>query len=838
MTTYTRVATHSTQSNYVNRMMLTQSRVAKYSESVTSGQKSSTYSGIASSTLNLLKYETQTTKINQFLQNNSVTNTKLSAMETSLETITDETTDFRSSLRELLGTDLSTITDTMSEDTLNEISNIQQLAFNALKQIEDALNTQVDGEYLFSGGKTLSTAVTFPYSTLEEFQKFYDGDLVTYPSTAAANLSSVETKDSVTGGFTLSQHIAKLGYDDAGNPVAVAGSFAFSYDDNKITANAGTFSEFEAGGTISITGTEPAGLNDGTYLISSVSDDGSTIRLDASTAFTAPSIPTYTAGLNPDGVTPITMTIDNGSGATTNVDFSTTNNDITFDFENNKVTASNYYTFSGVEAGDTLTFTGTACDPYGSGTVDNDRTFTVVSVSDDGKEVVLEEVISNPNIPDGHMDGNAGDMTMTQNNNVGYIDSVNTTGTNIVSLDSGANDMVFSGNTITVDPLAVPDFFKNIKAGQSIEIAGSTSNDGTYYVTGVDLATGTITVDTALTAETSQNITVNGKSLEHGFVSENILGGAGTTGTLYFNTAKNQMVASVDNAFSTLKAGDTIVVEGTANNNGVKTIASVSEDGKTITFSDDTPIVDEGTPIDPPFNTYTKIDNGTGVNIGKSYAIGSTISLNDIDPSYDGSYTVIGVSEDGNRLIVKADNFPQVPFTAASETFLADGKMSISSSSYYQGDQLETQIRTDTNSVLNVGINAENSALEKTIRALCIIAQGNLVDTDSTDGLDTDRTLDRVNEALTLLDEALGTENTGESTLNSLTYKVTLNQVSVENTITNQKATAALLKDGVDGIEKISSTEAALLLQEEALILEYSYSAISLANGLTLLNYM
>jgi len=835
---YTRIATHSSQSAYINRMMLTQSNVSKYGEALTSGYKSTTYSGIPTKTMSLVNFENQTSKINQFLQNNGITATKLDTMELSMETISDKTTDFRTALRMLLETDLGNITTTMSEDTLNEIANVQSMAFNTLKQIEDALNVQVNGEFLFSGGKNLTASVSSEFSTLKEFQAYYDGELVTYPESRAANLSTVETADNITGGFTLTQHVAKLGYDDDGNPVAVAGSFVFSYDDNKITANPGTFSEFSSGGVISLTGTLPAGLNDGNYFVSSVSEDGSTIRLSEETRFKAPPIPTYANGMNPDGVTPVKMTIDNGSGVTTTVDFSANNNNVTFDFENNKVTVDNYHTFNGIKTGDKVTFSGTACDPYGSGTVSNDRTFTVKKISADGREMELEETISHPNIPDGQMTGVAGDLTITQDNNIGYIDSVLNDGVTIISMETGSNYMDFDDKTITVNPSDLPDFFKNVKAGQSITVSGSTSNDGTYYVTSVDLATGKITVDATLVTENSNNIKVDAKSLEHGFVSENILGGETTTGTLYFNANKNQMIATNANSFSTLNAGDTIVINGTSANNGVKIIQSVSDDGKTITFSDETPIADEGTPIDPPFNHYTKIDNGTGVNIGKSYAIGSTVNLNNIDSKYDGVYTVIGVENDGNRLIVKADNFPKVPFTTSSETFLATGKMSINSSSYYQGDEYETIVRTDLNDVMNIGINAEESAIEKVIRALGIIAQGNLVDTNRDDGIDADRTLNRVSHALDLLDEALGTKSTGESTLLSLTYKITLNQTNLSDIVDYQKSTKSLLQDSISDIENMDPTEAAVKLQEQALILNYSYSVLNTVNSLSLLQYL
>ncbi len=852
-----RVPTHITQNNYTSRMMVVQSRIADLTYSVTSKQKSATYAGISKQTLSLFNYETQKMRTEQFVTNNNQTKTKLSTMNLALEAVQKNTTDFRSTLRSLLELDLKNITPdynstppkTLSDDTANTIRNVQQQAFNALKAIEDALNVQANGEYVFSGGKTGTQPINFPFSSLEEFQKYYDGQLVKYPESSSANLSSYKTEDSITGGFTLSQDITRLGYDDAGNPVAVAGAFQFNWQDNKITANAGTFSDIKEGGLIKLTGTLPAGLNDGDYIVSSVSADGSTVRIDSKTPLKAPEIPTYTGGMN--GATPVTMLIEpSDSAITTTVDFSVTNTSITLDHENNKIVADKYYTFSNVKAGDKITLGNTSVDPYGSGVVNNDITFTVSGVSADGKEIYLDAgaPINKPNIPDGAMTGAVGDLTITQDMNEGFIDAVNPNGSIITTLNTGGNNATFAGNTITVDPLAMPNFFKNVKAGQTIEISGSgAGNNGTYYVTDINYATGTVTVDAALNAEVQNNISVDVMSLEHGFVSENILGGNETTGTLFFNTAKNQMIAENENAFSTLKAGDTIVLNGTANNNGVKYIKSVSADGKTITFEDSTPVQAEGVPIDPPFNEHTRIVDGTGVNIGKTYSIGSTVSLGNIDPAYNGEYTVVGVADNGNRLIVKTNSFPKPPLTTASITYPANGKMSVSSTSYYQGDKLATDIRVDENTVLNIGITGEDGAFEKVIRALCMIAQGNLVDErnpmDAPDGVDANRALERVTEAMNLLDDALSHNNIknsseSKSDLTQLNYKVGLNLKNVSTKITTQETLVKYLEDNIDGIEKMNPTEAAQLLQEQVTILEYSYAALSTVNSLSLMNYL
>ncbi|OPZ78875.1 MAG: flagellar hook-associated protein FlgL [Alphaproteobacteria bacterium ADurb.Bin438] len=221
--------------------------------------------------------------------------------------------------------------------------------------------------------------------------------------------------------------------------------------------------------------------------------------------------------------------------------------------------------------------------------------------------------------------------------------------------------------------------------------------------------------------------------------------------------------------------------------------------------------------------------------------------MGNIDPAYNGEYTVVGVADNGNRLIVKTNSFPKPPLTTASITYPANGKMSVSSTSYYQGDKLATDIRVDENTVLNIGITGEDGAFEKVIRALCMIAQGNLVDErnpmDAPDGVDANRALERVTEAMNLLDDALSHNNIknsseSKSDLTQLNYKVGLNLKNVSTKITTQETLVKYLEDNIDGIEKMNPTEAAQLLQEQVTILEYSYAALSTVNSLSLMNYL
>jgi len=74
---------------------------------------------------------------------------------------------------------------TMSGDQYREMQQLQAQAFSALKMLVDSLNTFANGKYLFGGGVSNEPPVNFPFKTLDEFQAYYDGMNIKYPSLAA-----------------------------------------------------------------------------------------------------------------------------------------------------------------------------------------------------------------------------------------------------------------------------------------------------------------------------------------------------------------------------------------------------------------------------------------------------------------------------------------------------------------------------------------------------------------------------------------------------------------------------------------------------------------------------
>ncbi len=181
---------------------------------------------------------------------------------------------------------------TMSSEQYQTMQQLQQSAFTTMAAIVDSLNTFANGKYLFGGGVSTQAPVDFPFQTLEEFQAYYNGASITYPSNAAAQLSSWNVDGSQTGSITLERNDA---LSDRATITANGGSFlttkitagaeatgdlSFDASDNTIKATQyGAFNNLSAGDTLVIGGTD-AGNNAKAYVIKSVSADGKTITVE------------------------------------------------------------------------------------------------------------------------------------------------------------------------------------------------------------------------------------------------------------------------------------------------------------------------------------------------------------------------------------------------------------------------------------------------------------------------------------------------------------------------------------------------------------------------------
>ncbi|KIL97214.1 Flagellar hook-associated protein FlgL [Paramagnetospirillum magnetotacticum MS-1] len=178
----TRIGTLGANTAFVNRILDIQTRVQTEQVQVTSGLKAQSYDGIASGTNTVINFQNEQAIAQRFIDNNNVWNTKLEAATTAIAGVKKTLTIFRDSLQSF-----------RQNNPKNEqnIKSIQNTAFQTLQSIAADLGTNVNGQYLFSGGRVSDVPIQLPAGSLTEFQSLYDGSINTVSTTRNANLQEV-----------------------------------------------------------------------------------------------------------------------------------------------------------------------------------------------------------------------------------------------------------------------------------------------------------------------------------------------------------------------------------------------------------------------------------------------------------------------------------------------------------------------------------------------------------------------------------------------------------------------------------------------------------------------
>ena len=391
---------------------------------------------------------------------------------------------------------------------------------------------------------------------------------------------------------------------------------------------------------------------------------------------------------------------------------------------------------------------------------------------------------------------------------------------------------LFGGGNATQSPINFP--FKSLEEFQSyydgINIKFPTNSAANLCNRTVDASkTGGLTIDKV---DGNQFTITPDKA--GGFLEPAVAANPETTGTLSFDADKNTLNATQYGAFNTIKAGDTLVIGGTANNNNSLVVKSVSADGKTITF-EDTPghnIVAEGAIADP-----------TGVTISTSYPVGAVIEMNGMGSNVAPRVQVTGVNADGTLNVTADPGY----FNADTTVIPNTSKWTMSTTSYYTGGSASIDRMISQNQSISMDVTANDGAFEKLFRALGQIAQGNLVDTRNPadiDGLvNENKAYDIVTEAnkmlLSAVDDSGETTKSGtNSSLYAVTAKLSANYVLLNSTNENLTLVQNNLQTSVDSLKNVNKEEAAvkaLLAQNN---LAASYSVLQNAMSMSLLNYL
>jgi len=143
----TRVATYTNHTLLSDLALRNAARVTDLQNQASSGYKSRNYAGIADSTQRLLNLETEYSRTEQYLRNTTQGKLRLQSMETAVDSMLTIATEMKSLLIQA-----------SSAQQADDV-NIRNEADQALQQIANLLNTNLDGRYLFAGGRSEEPAV-------------------------------------------------------------------------------------------------------------------------------------------------------------------------------------------------------------------------------------------------------------------------------------------------------------------------------------------------------------------------------------------------------------------------------------------------------------------------------------------------------------------------------------------------------------------------------------------------------------------------------------------------------------------------------------------------------
>ena len=776
----TRVPTTATYRIYMNNMSNQKSSINQLSYQATTGNKYDSYDQYGLSSYRILSLQNEQSVVEKYLETNSISQVVLESQQKAVDDIRSAVINFRDQLREFFANDLTTMSKNPSEEELIALQNTQEAAFEAMSLMAYYLNSQVDGNYIFGGGKDGQKPVNFPYTTLEDFQAAYDGKILTYPTSYSASLSEMSSASELTNGATLKQNFQTLTPKTTVRTGEATNEMRFDSANKTLTANnVDTFKGFSAGDKIGVTGT--AG-NNKTLTVASVSDDGKTLTFV-------------------EDVADETLTNSAGVTLTKGWSFVNTPEDILQNQPETNVLKGATGEFSNLKAGEKMKIEGTGA---------NDGYKTIESISLDGSTVTFkEQVVTEAPVTTAKAHQSLDTGTITAQSNAGTV---------IQNFTVNKDQLTVAGQTLKA---LNANTFANVKAGQNITI-----NDKLYYVKDVsdDGKTLTFSGNVPDAADwTGTTVEFATRSDTRGFITDSLKGSALQTGDIGFYAKDNAMKAAVKGAFSSYKTGDTLVVQGADGNDRMYIVKSVSADGRTVSFDDSTPVAE-----DMNITNGKQITDGKGITIGKSYPVGATVDLGKTSGAYNGKYTVTGVSDDGKTLTVKTKDFPEY---GAEETFAT---ADVATYSYYNGGYLKTTYRVSETSAFSNDVTAASSAFEKLFRAMGEIAQGNLLDADNPESAHA-----HVSDALNILDASLNAnskEKNGDIT--SIQYSVISKLDLVKTTIESQTASKESLTTYINNMTQVDKTEAVTYLLQAKQDLEVSYSVLSAINRLSLLQYL
>ena len=495
-----------------------------------------------------------------------------------------------------------------------------------------------------------------------------------------------------------------------------------------------------------------------------------------------------------------------------------------------------------VEVGDkfTVTINGTAFNFTATTTSANDVAIGLAAAVNGGAEPVTAGA------PAG------GVFTLTANTaGTAFSSSAATTETDGSAAD---NQTIVTAATIPNVPggsrvTATSSEFTNVAVGSTITISGTGGvNDGTFEViaktgTTLDIRTEQLTDEPAKAmtisfqdpADSTKTITLNT--------------------TLSFTRANNTITRTLGDAITAIPVGAKITIAGSNTNDASFTVKS--NDGSNLVVESKR-FTDQGTGGAPYFTfttgaTLQFIDGGASADTivapagtfqdasGAALPAGLKLTITGTGAN-NVTYTIASVSTDKSTVtLVSTDTVTnEGPGAGTVTTTTATG--TISSTSYFKGDQVAMTHRVDSNRDFEYDLNAVDPGFEKAIRAMKITLQG-VFQTEG--GLD--QNTDRIEKILFLLNSALdrappgGTPPFGtelSSNIEQIERNLGFDRVLIDTTNTLHTDLISFLDGSVSKVENINLTEAITILLNQQLALEASFRVFARIRQLSLVNFL
>lgn len=245
-----------------------------------------------------------------------------------------------------------------------------------------------------------------------------------------------------------------------------------------------------------------------------------------------------------------------------------------------------------------------------------------------------------------------------------------------------------------------------------------------------------------------------------------------STGNLTFDNATQTITAAQAGSLAGFSPGDTVTITGTASNNATYTIASIDSTRSVLTL--------------------------TTAPVNESIATGVTLQ------------------PEG-----------QFPTTRA-------GHVALGTDYYYRGDNMQIQHRVDENQTYTLGINANDPAIEKAIRAMFLMAQGNMKQVEtSNSGL--------ISNVIQLINDSIQHDPTVaemDSDLLTMQYKIETNLTTIKKAVSTQTTFKATSEARLADLENIDKVSVVAMLTSQQTALEVSYTAFSRIRQLSLSDYL